>query len=76
MTTNLECDAVTSTIAYRRAYDELVAEALLDESDEERAERLELVEAAQAILLRAFAGDEFGDDGARDGVYDPAHMRN
>ena len=75
MTTNLECDAVTSTIAYRRAYDELVAEALRDESDEERAERLELVEAAQAILLRAFASGE-ASDAESDDTYDPEHMRN
>jgi len=76
MTTNLECDALTSTIAYRRAYDDLVAEALRDESDEERAERLELVEAAQAILLHAFASGEASDDSGSDDAFYPEHSRN
>ena len=75
MTTNLECDAVSTLSAYRLAYDELVADALRDESEEERAERLELVEAAQAILLRAFDCGDAGDD-ATDDTYDPESTRN
>ncbi|MEO7002805.1 MAG: hypothetical protein ABI068_13395 [Ktedonobacterales bacterium] len=75
MTTNLECDAVSAVAAYRLAYDELIADALRDESDEERAERLELVEAAQAILLHAFdSGD--ADDAIADDTYDPRRMCN
>jgi len=50
----------------RRAYDAAVARALLDESDDERAERIELVEAAQALVLQAYlahtaAADESPD---------------
>lgn len=47
----------------RRAYDDAVARALLDESDEERDERLELVEAAQALIMQAYlAHQESSDD--------------
>jgi hypothetical protein len=44
----------TALAMRRRAYDDAVARALLDESDDERAERIELVEAAQALVMQAF----------------------
>jgi hypothetical protein len=49
-----------AAIAERRAtYEADVAYALLDESDAERDERVELVRIAQAMILRALQlGDE------------------
>ena len=50
----------------RRAYDAAVARALLDESAEERAERLELVEAAQALVMQAYLAHQGSCDEASD----------
>lgn len=46
----------------RRAYDDAVARALLDESEEERAERLDLVEAAQALIMQAYLAHQGSAD--------------
>ena len=56
MTTNLECDrqsALTTLMERRLAYDEQVACALLDENDDERDERLQLVAAAEEMIRHA-----------------------
>ena len=50
----------------RRAYDDAVARALLDESDEERDERLDLVEAAQALIMQAFLTHQGSSDESSD----------
>ena len=57
MTTETTCDRDTSLAARRAAYEAEVARALLDESDEERAERVALARAAQRALLYAFLLD-------------------
>ena len=58
MTANIQPDCDTNLLERRSAYEAEVTDALLDESEEERAERLELVRIAQAMILRAFhAGD-------------------
>jgi hypothetical protein len=54
MTANVQYDPSTSLAERHSLYEAEVAEALLDETDEERAERLELVRAAEAMVLAAF----------------------
>ena len=54
----------------RRAYDAAIARALLDESDEERAERIELVEAAQALILQAYIAHQASADDSPDAQED------
>ena len=54
MTANIQYDSQTSLAERRGAYDAEVTDALLDESPEEREERLELVRIAQEMILLAF----------------------
>ncbi|HEV7128852.1 MAG TPA: hypothetical protein VGN32_15590 [Ktedonobacterales bacterium] len=54
MTAHIQSDCDTDLLERRTAYEAEVVDALLDESAEERAERLALVEIAQAMILRAF----------------------
>jgi hypothetical protein len=53
MTADTTCDREAAIRERRTAYEKMVIEALLDESDEEREERLELVRLAQAMILQA-----------------------
>jgi hypothetical protein len=54
MTADTTCDRLAAIAERRAAYEADVVDALLEESDDEREERLELVRAAQAMILRAF----------------------
>jgi hypothetical protein len=54
MTANIQYDSQTSLAERRSAYEAEVTDALLDESAEEREERLELVRAAQEMVRLAF----------------------
>jgi hypothetical protein len=54
MTANIQYDRQTSLAERRDAYEAEIADALLDESAEEREERLELVRAAQEMVVLAF----------------------
>lgn len=54
MTANLQYDCQTSLAERRGRYEREVADALLDETPEEREDRLELVRVAQEMVLRAF----------------------
>ena len=54
MTADTTCDRQALIAERRAAYEADVASALLEESDAEREERLELVRLAQAMILRAF----------------------
>jgi hypothetical protein len=54
MTANLQFDSQVSLAERRGMYEREVADALLDETPEEREERLELVRMAQEMVLRAF----------------------
>ena len=54
MTANIQYDSQTSLAERRGLYEREVADALLDETPEERDERLELVRLAQEMVLRAF----------------------
>lgn len=54
MTANVQYDPSTSLAERHNLYEAEVAEALLDETEEERIERLELVRAAEAMVLAAF----------------------
>ena len=54
MTANIQYDRRTSLAERRDAYEAEITDALLDESPEEREERLELVRAAQEMVLLAF----------------------
>jgi hypothetical protein len=54
MTANLQYDSQTSLAERRGQYERDVTDALLDETPEEREERLELVRLAQEMVLRAF----------------------
>ena len=54
MTANVQFDPSTSVDERHTLYEAAVVEALLDETEEERAERLALVRAAEAMILRAF----------------------
>lgn len=58
MTTNVTCDRQAAIQERRNAYEAEVIDALLDESSEERNERLELVRLAEAMILQAFRVDE------------------
>lgn len=58
MTTDATCDRQAAIAERRQAYEAEVVNALLDESQEEREERLELVRLAQALVLRTFALQE------------------
>lgn len=54
MTANIQFDSRTSLAERRGLYEREIADALLDETPEEREERLELVRLAQEMVLRAF----------------------
>ncbi len=54
MTADTACERQEAIRERRAAYEMEVVHALLDESAEERAERLELVRRAQAMLVRVF----------------------
>ena len=54
MTAHLESDCDTDLLERHAAYEAEITSALLDETCEERAERLELVELAQEMILTAF----------------------
>jgi hypothetical protein len=54
MTANIQFDSQTSLAQRRGEYEREVIDALLDETPEEREERLELVRVAQEMVLRAF----------------------
>lgn len=58
MTADATCDRQAAIAERRQAYEAEVVNALLDESQEEREERLELVRVAQALVLRTFALQE------------------
>lgn len=58
MTTDVTCDRHAAIQERRSAYEAEVINALLDESSEERNERLELVRLAEAMILQAFRSDE------------------
>jgi len=53
MTADTTCDREAAIRERRAAYENMVIEALLDESEEEREERLELVRLAQQMILIA-----------------------
>ena len=57
MTADTTCDRQAAINERRAAYETEVVNALLDESQAEREERLELVRLAQAMILRAFQLD-------------------
>ena len=54
MTADITCDRQAAIDERRVAYETEVTDALLDETQEERDERLELVRLAQAMILQAF----------------------
>jgi hypothetical protein len=54
MTANLQYDSQTTFAERRGIYEREVADSLLDETPEEREERLELVRVAHEMVLRAF----------------------
>lgn len=54
MTADATCDRQAAITERRQAYEAEVVNALLDESQEEREERLELVRLAQALVLRTW----------------------
>lgn len=54
MTANIQYDSQTSLAERRGVYEREVTDALLEETPEEREERLELVRVAQEMVLRAF----------------------
>lgn len=58
MTTDVTCDRQAAIQERRNAYEAEVMDALLDESDEERDERLELVRLAEVMILQSFQFDE------------------
>ncbi len=53
MTANIQCDCEMSIAERRAAYEAAVAKALCEESAEERAERIALVQAAQRLIMLA-----------------------
>lgn len=62
------------SLATRRcAYEDAVASALLDESAEERDERLDLVVAAQDLVLRAYFCHQIACDPQDDVYATPVH---
>lgn len=58
MTTDTTCEASAALAERRAAYEADVINALLDESEAEREERLELVRMAQAMILRSLHTDQ------------------
>ncbi|HEX9058299.1 MAG TPA: hypothetical protein VF818_12285 [Ktedonobacterales bacterium] len=54
MTAHIQYDSETSVAERRSAYEAEVTNALLDETPEEREERLALVRAAQEMVRLAF----------------------
>jgi hypothetical protein len=58
MTADIQCDCEMSIAERRAAYETAVAQALCDESAEERDERVALVQAAQRLILLAFQQGE------------------
>jgi hypothetical protein len=54
MTANIQYDSQTSLAERRSAYEAEVTDALLDETADEREERLALVRAAQEMIMLAF----------------------
>jgi hypothetical protein len=54
MTANIQSESEVSVLARRDAYEAEVVGALLDETPEERDERIALVQAAQEMVQRAF----------------------
>ncbi len=59
MTADTTCEYSTALAERRAAYEADVINALLDESDAEREERLGLVRMAQAMLLGILQSDHF-----------------
>lgn len=59
MTTDTTCGYGAALAERRAAYEADVINALLDESEAEREERLELVRMAQAMILRTLQTDHF-----------------
>ncbi len=57
MTADTTCDREAAIQERRIAYENAVVNALLDESQAERDERLELVRLAQRMILRSFELD-------------------
>ena len=53
MAANIQCDCDLSITERRAAYEAAVVQALCEESAEERAERVALVQAAQWLMLSA-----------------------
>jgi hypothetical protein len=53
MTANIQCDCEMSIADRRAAYEAAVIQALCEETAEERAERVALVQAAQRLVLLA-----------------------
>lgn len=58
MTADVTCDRQAAIKERRNAYEAEVIDALLDESSEEREERLALVRLAEAMILQSFTFDE------------------
>jgi hypothetical protein len=59
MTADTTCGYGAALAERRAAYEADVINALLDESEAEREERLELVRMAQAMILRTIQTDQF-----------------
>lgn len=59
MKTDTTCGHGAALAERRAAYEADVINALLDESDAEREERLGLVRMAQAMILRSLQTDQF-----------------
>lgn len=59
MTTDTPCGFGAALAERRAAYESDVINALLDESEAEREERLELVRMAQTMILRSMQTDQF-----------------
>ncbi|HEU5440380.1 MAG TPA: hypothetical protein VFU88_13900 [Ktedonobacterales bacterium] len=65
MTADTTCDRETKQAERQRAAETAAANALLEESESEREERLELVRVAQALVRAALAHDlALGDEPA------------
>jgi len=70
---SLAAPSYDSLAARRCAYEDAVASALLDESDEERDERLALVVAAQELVMRAYSTHQIACDPQDDVYATPVH---
>lgn len=66
MTTDTTCGYGAAIAERRAAYEADVINALLDESEAEREERLDLVRMAQAMILRTIQTDQFDQIDPRD----------